>query len=453
MHDNRKVTISIIVPVYNVSGFLRGALDSAVNQTVRDIEIIVVNDCSPDPLDTEIMCEYAQKYPDIIRLFFHEHNRGLGGARNTGIREARGEYILFLDGDDKYMLDACEKFYECAKATNADVIRADFLRNGKPCKLIIPVKETRFDIDENFIFFDATAWSLLISRNLLIDNNLFFEENLYHEDLPFCYMLYILSKKTVKLDSPLYEYVQRKLSITNRFNDRNLTDLLKGLSIFKNSAKDLTDYDTIKGHIDVLCFTWIYSLKYNDYYLHLTHDALNMLNEYISDFNCDFHNALFLKRYGNNGCDFLDAIKNSLPIETIIDKFHRFLFSPEINLANKVIGEMKFNDNNNIIVWGCGEYGKRFLNAISYQDNNLTYLFTDSNPKLHGTMFGDWYLVRPFEEIKELSNVIVIAVRNRVKKGLFYADEIKHQIQALENKYCIYDINDYIELETQSDIN
>jgi len=114
--------VSIIVPVYNVAEYLRRCLDSCVCQTLADIEVIVVNDCSPDQRDEAIIRDYEREFPDKIRVFRHEKNLGLGEARNTAIRNAQGEFILFCDSDDFLDFTACEKMYSSAKRNDADLV-------------------------------------------------------------------------------------------------------------------------------------------------------------------------------------------------------------------------------------------------------------------------------------------------------------------------------------------
>ena len=113
--------ISIIIPVYNVSKYLRKCLDSTLNQTLQDIEIIIVNDCSPDPIDDEICKEYADKDDRIIYIK-HTENKRQGGARNTALNVARGKYLWFVDADDFIDINACEFLYNTAKSANVDVL-------------------------------------------------------------------------------------------------------------------------------------------------------------------------------------------------------------------------------------------------------------------------------------------------------------------------------------------
>jgi glycosyltransferase involved in cell wall biosynthesis len=111
---------SLIVPVYNVENFLAECLDSCINQTFKDIEIICINDCSPDG-SYKILETYAQK-DRRIKIITHKQNRGLGGARNSGIENATGDYCWFVDSDDSILLNACEILHEVIAKAHTDII-------------------------------------------------------------------------------------------------------------------------------------------------------------------------------------------------------------------------------------------------------------------------------------------------------------------------------------------
>ena len=116
---------SIVVPVYNVQAYLPECIDSLLNQSFRDFEILIIDDKSTDS-SLEIAQKYADAHTDCIRLLPHAVNKGLGGARNTGIEAATGEYILFIDSDDYLRADALEKLADRIKETKADVVEFCF---------------------------------------------------------------------------------------------------------------------------------------------------------------------------------------------------------------------------------------------------------------------------------------------------------------------------------------
>ena len=118
--------ISIILPIYNVENYIRQSLDSLINQTFKDIEIICVDDCSPDN-SVSIIKEYA-KNDNRIKLIELEQNAGQGNARNVGIEASTSEYIMFLDPDDWFEIDACEKAYNQITQNNNEFVVFDFYR-------------------------------------------------------------------------------------------------------------------------------------------------------------------------------------------------------------------------------------------------------------------------------------------------------------------------------------
>ena len=112
--------VSVIIPVYNVEKYLHQCLDSVANQTLKDIEIICVNDCSKDN-SLDILNEYAKK-DSRIKIINFEENKGPGVARNAALDIAQGEYIMFLDPDDWYELNACETAYNQIVENNNDIV-------------------------------------------------------------------------------------------------------------------------------------------------------------------------------------------------------------------------------------------------------------------------------------------------------------------------------------------
>ena len=122
--NNTKV--SIIIPVYNGAEFIRRSFDSCLYQTLSEIEIIAINDCSPNSRDAIIMREYETLYPGKFRALFHENNKRQGGARNTGIYAARGEYFLCVDQDDFIRPEMCEEMYDYAITEDLDIVMCGF---------------------------------------------------------------------------------------------------------------------------------------------------------------------------------------------------------------------------------------------------------------------------------------------------------------------------------------
>ena len=212
--------ISIIVPVYNVEQYIEKCLDSLVNQTLQDIEIIVVNDGSKDKSKEKI-----KKYMNKIK-YFEKENGGLSSARNYGMEYATGEYIAFLDSDDYVEKNMYEEMYNLAKKENADLIECDFIWEWKNGKKRYDKRRKYKDKREMLKKPRTVAWNKLIKRNIIERNNIKFLENLIYEDLDFYYKLMPYIEKISYINKYFVHYTQRKDSISNKQTEKN-ADIFK----------------------------------------------------------------------------------------------------------------------------------------------------------------------------------------------------------------------------------
>lgn len=209
--------VSVIVPVYNVEKYLIKSLDSLVNQTLKDIEIIVVNDGSTDN-SKKIIEIYKEKYQDKIK-YLEKPNGGLSDARNFGIPHATGEYIAFLDSDDYVELDTYEKMYNKAKEENADMVECDFIWEY-PDKRKIDNGIIYNGKKEMLTYARVVAWNKLIKRDLLEKYKIEFPKGLRYEDVEFFYKMVPYYNKVSFVKEPLIHYIQRESSISKVQNER-----------------------------------------------------------------------------------------------------------------------------------------------------------------------------------------------------------------------------------------
>ena len=198
------IKISLIIPVYNVEKYLKQCLESVINQTLQEIEIICVNDGSTDN-SPKILKEYAQKYKRI--KIINKENAGLGAARNTGIEHATGEYIGFIDSDDWVDTSMYEKLYKNAEVHNSDIVMCPihlFSDNNKEIKhnlsyFSLECFDESFDDGvfdykktKDFIFKIAvTAFNKIYKTEFVKKINAKFPEGLIFEDNPFFYQTYL----------------------------------------------------------------------------------------------------------------------------------------------------------------------------------------------------------------------------------------------------------------------
>ena len=204
----------MIIPAYNAEAFLPQCLDSVLAQTEKNIEIIVINDCSSDKTK-DIINEYAKKNSCIKPIHF-EVNQGQSAARNAGLDAARGEYISFVDSDDFIAEDMLEKLCRKAEKTDADMVITNislyFEDTGKTeifrDKLYFTFLSGRVfaPCDYPPLISVIGVWDRIYKRSLIESNKLRFPLGLVYEDHLFCVQAYVLSKRITVVSEPLYFY-------------------------------------------------------------------------------------------------------------------------------------------------------------------------------------------------------------------------------------------------------
>ena len=209
--------VSVIVPIYNVEGYIEKCLETLVNQTLDDIEIILVNDGSKDN-SALIAKKYLEKYPEKI-VYLEKENGGLSDARNYGMPYAKGEYIAFLDSDDYVEKDMYEKMYEIAKKENSDMVECDFYWEY-PDKKKEDIGKIYSGKNEMLEKIRVVAWNKLIKREILEKTKIQFPKGYRYEDVEFTYKLIPYLEKVSFLKKPCIHYMQRQGSISNTQNER-----------------------------------------------------------------------------------------------------------------------------------------------------------------------------------------------------------------------------------------
>lgn len=221
--------VSIIVPIYKVEDYLDNCVQSILRQTYRELEIILVDDGSPDRCP-QICDEYAQK-DDRIRVV-HKENGGLGDARNAGVREATGKYLLYVDSDDRIREDLVSITVEAAEKAQADIVIFDYageMPDGTKTDLFT------FDLPEDKVFSaeeepavimrTCSAVNKLFRREFWVSAGLSFPAGRYYEDLATIPRLFVLAERIVYKKEVLYYYLTREGSITHSSDfSRNFAD-------------------------------------------------------------------------------------------------------------------------------------------------------------------------------------------------------------------------------------
>lgn len=225
------IKVSVIIPVYNVEKYLKRCLDSVINQTLRELEIICVNDGSTDG-SSDVLDEYKRKDNRIIII--NKINGGLSSARNVGIKIAQGEYIGFLDSDDWVDLNFFEKLYDAAKKYDADAacaeIRRPHLSGRVSLKLIFPNEKVLSEIQSKYSYNKVPrqcyVWNKIYRRSELERQKLNFKEGIMFEDIYFTPRFLYFSDKIVIVHGIFYNYWVNNQSISRNMRDKNQIDLI-----------------------------------------------------------------------------------------------------------------------------------------------------------------------------------------------------------------------------------
>ncbi|WP_067821296.1 bifunctional glycosyltransferase/CDP-glycerol:glycerophosphate glycerophosphotransferase [Actinomadura kijaniata] len=224
MNSGPALSLSIIVPVHRVQGYLRQCLDSILVPDLPSLEVIAVNDCSPDH-SGEILDEYAARDPRLQVIHLTE-NQGLGGARNVGLDRATGDYVWFFDSDDYATSDGVRSVYDRLCETRPDVLVFDYAReywDGRVKRSVInhlfrepPAPDVFTAADRQSVLrLMMTAWNRAIRRDFLLGLGLRFSHG-YYEDVNVTYPVLMAAEKISLLDQVCYIYRQRRQGAITR---------------------------------------------------------------------------------------------------------------------------------------------------------------------------------------------------------------------------------------------
>ncbi len=277
--------VSVVIPIYNVSKYIERCLLSVLNQTWQDLEIILVNDCTPDN-SMEIVERVIASYScaQYIKILVHEKNRGLSAARNTGIMEATGEYLYFLDSDDYIPERSIELLAKEAERNLSDFVIGNYEIAGNkrwapPLSLDTGYYSGNAVILSHYIHdkWYVMAWNKLVNRVFLQQNNLYFQEGVVHEDDLWSFKLACTANSMSVVDAVSYFYFIQSDSIMRAPTIRNLEcrvlvlgyiyDFILSSQCLRNNRQIYRFFETLKAkYFDrILYFTKEKSFHYQSY--------------------------------------------------------------------------------------------------------------------------------------------------------------------------------------------
>lgn len=290
--------ISIIIPIYNVAAYIERCLLSALNQTYQNIEIILVDDCGNDSsmaisqtiIDNHIRGEY-------VKVVTHAGNRGLSAARNTGIDEATGDYLYFLDSDDEISSDCIAILVKPALLYRLDFVIANYRTIGTelgypPLLLEEGCLHTNDQILSHYLKGDwyMMAWNKLINRKFVINNQLYFKEGLIHEDNLWSFILACKASTAYVLKNVTYNYYIHKNSITQKPSIRNFESYIE---VIHSMVGFIKKENTLKFNSEIYYFIEIVK---SIFFFKINQSAISddfKYSAYKRIRKCNYHSPLF----------------------------------------------------------------------------------------------------------------------------------------------------------------
>lgn len=248
--------ISVIIPVYNAEQYLERCLESIINQTLKNIEIICVDDCSKDK-SLEILNEYALK-DKRIKVIHCNKNGGESKARNIGLDNSTGKYLSFVDNDDYLDLDFYEKLYSKAESSNADIVRGEVRIYDYKGKIRYNDLNPLIRKNNSKLYFMYFWWTAIYSAKLIKNNNIRFLEGYpLGGDVLFLNESIIKSDKLELVDNVYYNYVRRVDSGDSLVLSQEKVKSI--LEILEKIADNTLDYKTEdKKGVEMIC-NWIFN--------------------------------------------------------------------------------------------------------------------------------------------------------------------------------------------------
>ena len=312
--------ISVVIPVYNAEKYLREALDSVINQTFTDIEIICVNDGSKDN-SLEIMQEYAQK--DSRIKIIDKENQGYGATVNRGFAEAGGEFVAMFEPDDILCSNIYEKLYTNAIENNLDVVKCNFynywskINKSKRSGLVLKcAKPKPFAPKDNLkaLTCHASVWAGIYKKSFLDNNGIKFLETpgASYQDMSFNFKVYAMSPKIMLLKEPLLYYRQDNpnSSINNPKKAYCVCDEYQELTNFLNMHSDIKQNFNTQKLIN----------QYNAYLWNIKKLDVSLQKEFLQRFSKEFKEFYDIKEITP---DFYKKIKKT-DLNLLMNKPERF---------------------------------------------------------------------------------------------------------------------------------
>ncbi|WP_281815661.1 glycosyltransferase family 2 protein [Brachyspira pilosicoli] len=363
------IKISVIVPVYNVEIYLKECLNSIINQTLKEIEIICIDDCSSDN-SYNILEEYAKK-DNRVKIFKNTQNESVGYNRNLGLKEARGEYISFIDSDDFISEDFLYNLYSTAKKYDSDMVNTlniKFYKNKKITKFYYTFYDKEFesiwnlnDIENSFSkqAIAPYVWNKIYRTSFLVNNNLNFMTTKFgaSEDTNFLVKLMLHKPKISFNNNSIYYYRYSPVSLTNIVKtniqcfSNNILNMTDALNYCKVYYPEFLDDIYLKVFVPTLNFYFASSQK-------TKRELYQKIYDFVQELDID-------KSKINKKSSFENDVFNEYLSIKISKTYDEYLFNSHLLNRVKYIEKEVYSSNNWFRLFGINNT-KEYLTIILF---------------------------------------------------------------------------------------
>lgn len=281
--------LSIVVPVYNMAaeGKLNTCMDSLVNQTIGDYEIIAVDDASTDG-SLEILRSYEGRYPEKVKILTYKVNKRQGGAKNEGLRVARGDWIGFVDSDDWVAPDFCQKLLDKAAQTGADLVGCDYslvteqgYRVGKIVPGNTPDQTGLLDMQKHkkLLMRPGSMVLKLYKADVIRENGLCFPEGIFYEDNCAGSLWSLYFTHFERVEEPLYFYYQHQVSTVHYITEEKCRDRMRAAELLYEECRERGFLDRYHQEIEYRFTELYYSITLFSYMQGVAHPSLSFAKQ------------------------------------------------------------------------------------------------------------------------------------------------------------------------------
>jgi len=426
-HSNKKIFLTVVIPMYNAQTFIYKTLKSIINQTLKNIEIIVVDDASTDN-SNQIVTKLIQQDNRIKLITLNKNYGSPSYPRNVGVSNANGDFVTFVDADDTIEKNMYELMYQTAITTKSDIVICDYKKIDEDNNIIEIVK-----FDKKYISFkdilnntlNPATWNKIFKKQLFTKHNIKFENKIFCEDLGNTHELFYFAKKISLVEQPLYNYLILSQSASHKkINQKYINDIFIAINttynfLIKQNIFNQYIIDFFIRYVKQLNFLYTKIIKDNQ------HILLQTLIIFIKN-NTFFTNDNLCNIYKKNHNIFVlyNILLKSLNLPTILcdDKIinnflttidtHKFIY-----LQLKIFTLLKYNIKE-IFIYGYGE--PYLIISKLLLKNNIKIIGIIESNNNNRTLQYPYGTLSTFTPILNNKTIIIISSSyyNEIKKNI-----------------------------------